>query len=375
MDGSNHADLTDVAPGGDVSRLRMFRDFDPAPTTGTDVPDPYFGDDDGFGSVLATVERAPRRPWWPRWKPSWAGADVARMGTIANRAETLLGATVVATTPVAGGDICTSARLRLSDGSALVKTRPHAPDDFFTTEAEGLRWLARPPAPPYPRSSRPSRTRLILSWVETARPSVDVAERFGRQLPRPTVPGRRGSAPCPAGGLHRHPAAAEPAGPHVARVLRHPPHPAVPAGPGPRQHRPGGRRRGGGRRPPDRRPRRARGAAGADPRRPLVGQRAVGQGRRAGWSTRPRTAATASPTSPPRAVRPAAAAPGARRLHRGGAARRRLGGAGAAAPAVPAAGACSGVGTAPAPPRPRRSLACSGRAQDDLRSGWHPDLW
>ena len=56
------------------------------------------------------------------------------MGTIANRAETLLGATVVATTPVAGGDICTSTRLRLSDGSsALVKTRPHAPDDFFST--------------------------------------------------------------------------------------------------------------------------------------------------------------------------------------------------------------------------------------------------
>ncbi len=58
MDGSNHADLTDVAPGGDVSRLRMFRDFDPRADDGDrDVPDPYFGDDDGFGSVLATVER------------------------------------------------------------------------------------------------------------------------------------------------------------------------------------------------------------------------------------------------------------------------------------------------------------------------------
>ena len=65
------------------------------------------------------------------------------MGTIASRAESLLGTAVVATTPVAGGDICTATRLRLSDGtSALVKTRPHAPEDFFATEARGLRWLA-----------------------------------------------------------------------------------------------------------------------------------------------------------------------------------------------------------------------------------------
>ena len=211
------------------------------------------------------------------------------MGTIANRAETLLGATVVATTPVAGGDICTSTRLRLSDGSsALVKTRPHAPDDFFTTEAEGLRWLAETPGAAVPE-------------VLAAEPDCLDPVLGGD---RPPVGGRRGAVrpaagrdpPCRgagvrhrvrAGGLHRHPAAAEPAGPHVARVLRHPPHPAVPqAGPGPRQHRPGGRRRGGGRRPPDRRPRRARGAAGADPRRPLVGQRAVGQDGR-GWLVDP----------------------------------------------------------------------------------------
>ena len=37
----------------------MFRDFDPAaPTTGDrDVPDPYYGGDDGFDEVLAMVER------------------------------------------------------------------------------------------------------------------------------------------------------------------------------------------------------------------------------------------------------------------------------------------------------------------------------
>ena len=68
---------------------------------------------------------------------------MARLGGIAHRAETLLGTAVVATTPVAGGDICTATRLRLSNGtSALIKTRPHAPADFFRTEAAGLRWLA-----------------------------------------------------------------------------------------------------------------------------------------------------------------------------------------------------------------------------------------
>ena len=53
---------------------------------------------------------------------------MARLGGIAHRAETLLGTAVVATTAVAGGDICTATRLRLSNGtSALMKTRPHAP--------------------------------------------------------------------------------------------------------------------------------------------------------------------------------------------------------------------------------------------------------
>ena len=58
MDQNNLADLHDLAPGGECSRLRMFRDFDPRATeTDRDVPDPYFGGDDGFTAVLITVER------------------------------------------------------------------------------------------------------------------------------------------------------------------------------------------------------------------------------------------------------------------------------------------------------------------------------
>ena len=55
MDASNRADI-----GEGDGRVLMFRDFDPrlAPDDGErDVPDPYYGDDDGFGHVLGIVQR------------------------------------------------------------------------------------------------------------------------------------------------------------------------------------------------------------------------------------------------------------------------------------------------------------------------------
>ncbi len=58
MDGSNHADIREQAPDGHEVRLRMFRDFDPRATgDDRDVPDPYYGGDDGFDTVLAMVDR------------------------------------------------------------------------------------------------------------------------------------------------------------------------------------------------------------------------------------------------------------------------------------------------------------------------------
>ena len=108
------------------------------------------------------------------------------MGAIAQRAESLLGTAVAATSPVAGGDICTSTRLRLSDGrSALMKTRAHAPADFFTTEAAGLRWLRE--ATPgggvdVPEVLAVEEDCLVLAWVEAAKPTPEAAERFGRSL-------------------------------------------------------------------------------------------------------------------------------------------------------------------------------------------------
>lgn len=52
MDAQNRTDVG----GRDDGRVLMFRDFDPV-DPGSDVPDPYYGGDDGFEEVLAMVER------------------------------------------------------------------------------------------------------------------------------------------------------------------------------------------------------------------------------------------------------------------------------------------------------------------------------
>lgn len=110
---------------------------------------------------------------------------MARMRTLAERAEHLLGASVVSTTPVAGGDICTSTRLRLSDGrSALIKTRPNAPEGFFEAEARGLRWLAEPGVVPVADVLGVQSDCLVLGWIEPTRPTPEAAAEFGRMLAR-----------------------------------------------------------------------------------------------------------------------------------------------------------------------------------------------
>ena len=54
MDASNRADVGE----GPAGRVLMFRDLDPLAAEGDrDVPDPYYGDDDGFEHVLGIVRR------------------------------------------------------------------------------------------------------------------------------------------------------------------------------------------------------------------------------------------------------------------------------------------------------------------------------
>lgn len=59
MDAKNLADITD---GRSLDSVRMFRSFDPMAPTGPDldVPDPFYGGDDGFVEVIAMVERTCR---------------------------------------------------------------------------------------------------------------------------------------------------------------------------------------------------------------------------------------------------------------------------------------------------------------------------
>jgi protein-tyrosine phosphatase len=60
MDAQNHADLEELAGdlAGTDQRLRLFRDFDPLATDADrDVPDPYYGGDDGFDHVMTMVRR------------------------------------------------------------------------------------------------------------------------------------------------------------------------------------------------------------------------------------------------------------------------------------------------------------------------------
>jgi protein-tyrosine phosphatase len=60
MDQSNFRDVSGLAPDEHTARerVRMFREFDPRAGSGDrEVPDPYYGADEGFSQVLDIVER------------------------------------------------------------------------------------------------------------------------------------------------------------------------------------------------------------------------------------------------------------------------------------------------------------------------------
>jgi protein-tyrosine phosphatase len=57
-DAENVAALRAVAPAGAEDRIRLLRSFDPAGQGDLDVPDPYYGGDDGFATVFEQVDAA-----------------------------------------------------------------------------------------------------------------------------------------------------------------------------------------------------------------------------------------------------------------------------------------------------------------------------
>ena len=136
MDRDNLDDLGDL--GGVSPRVLLFRDFDPV-EPGGDVPDPYYGGDAGFEEVLSMVERTSEQPRRrPAAEADEPGDDPSAAGRPARRGAARLA--VVATAPVAGGDVCAATQLRLSDGTtALMKTLNNAPPQFFASEVRRAR--------------------------------------------------------------------------------------------------------------------------------------------------------------------------------------------------------------------------------------------
>ena len=193
MDRDNLADLGGVSP-----RVRLFRDFDPV-GTGGDVPDPYYGGDAGFEEVLTMVERTSASLVDLLVdRPSTAWAPMTRQPLVARHAEELLGSAVVATAPVAGGDVCVATKLRLSDGTtALMKTLNNAPPQFFASEAAGLSWLAEAGGVAVPDVLAADDGCLILRWVEPGRPSADAAPASAAPWRPPTRPAPRRTAATP----------------------------------------------------------------------------------------------------------------------------------------------------------------------------------
>ena len=91
-----------------------------------------------------------------------------------------LGAEIVATDPVAGGDINDAFRVRLADGRVVfVKSHDHAPPGMFAAEAAGLEWLRAGPLR-VPRVLAVDDAWLALEWLDLdGRPDLAA---FGRGL-------------------------------------------------------------------------------------------------------------------------------------------------------------------------------------------------
>ncbi len=111
---------------------------------------------------------------------------MSRATAASRRAEQLLGRAVVSASPLAGGDVATTTKLRLSDGtSAVIKTLSRPPAGLFAREAAGLRWLGGVEGGALvPEVLAVAEDALVLRWVEQVRPTEVAAADLGRRLAR-----------------------------------------------------------------------------------------------------------------------------------------------------------------------------------------------
>ena len=90
---------------------------------------------------------------------------------------------VVASEPVAGGDINHAWRVRTAQGATFfLKTNPHAPADMFAREAEGLQALRVPDGPVVPEPYLWGPDFLLLEDLRPGPRGADYWPTFGRQL-------------------------------------------------------------------------------------------------------------------------------------------------------------------------------------------------
>jgi fructosamine-3-kinase len=94
-----------------------------------------------------------------------------------------LGAGVVASRAVSGGDINQAHAVELDDGRVVfAKTNPDADPAMFPAEARGLAWLAEAGTLRTPRVLAVSPDFLVLEHLRAARRCPDFDERLGRGL-------------------------------------------------------------------------------------------------------------------------------------------------------------------------------------------------
>ncbi len=97
--------------------------------------------------------------------------------------EHALGATIVRSVAVGGGDINEAACLTLDDGrTAFVKHHARPPRGMFAAEARGLAWLDEPGAIRIPRVIAHGDRFLALEWLAPSAPGADFDDQLGRGL-------------------------------------------------------------------------------------------------------------------------------------------------------------------------------------------------
>lgn len=101
----------------------------------------------------------------------------------ATRVGTALDVDVLEITPLGGGDVAESFRVRLDDGRIVfAKSHQDPPPEFFETEATGLTWLRESGAIDVPDVLAVGDGMLVLEWIAEGRPVETTESDLGRRL-------------------------------------------------------------------------------------------------------------------------------------------------------------------------------------------------